>query len=206
MSSKPKETKEPRQRRPAFDRDHGVEVAQALFHARGYEAVSIADLTHALGIVPPSLYAAYGSKLGLFERALVRYVSTNALPVEEILASTEKPAEVLTQLFISAALHYTRDPELRGCMVTEAMRSDDEQAAAIATDLARKNSALIRSYVAAHAAPKDVDRIVDYIHLTLGGLSSYARLGYSGEKLTECCKTAGRAFAADFDGKVLSKS
>lgn len=198
MSSKPKEIKEPRQRRPAFDRDEGVKIAQALFHARGYEAVSIADLTEALEIVPPSLYAAYGSKLALFERALLHYVENDALPVGEILASGERPAEVLTKLFVTASRHYTRDPDRLGCMVTEAMRADDEQAAALATGLAKRSSGLIRDYVAAHAASKDVDRIVDYVHLTLGGLSSYARLGYSGEKLANCSKTAGSALVAEF--------
>src|SRR6218665_82045 len=54
-----------RKRRPAFDREQGVEIAQKLFHARGYDAVGAADLTAALGIVPPSLYAAYGSKAEL---------------------------------------------------------------------------------------------------------------------------------------------
>jgi TetR/AcrR family transcriptional repressor for divergent bdcA len=202
VSRKLKETKAPRSRRPAFDREHGVEVAQALFHARGYEAVSIADLTQALGVVPPSLYAAYGSKLELFERALRRYVSTDALPVGEILESKQKPAEVLTQLFTAASLHYTRHPEQLGCMVTEAMRADDEQAAAIATALAKKDSELIRNYVSAHAAADDVDRIVDYVHLSLHGLSFHARLGYTGEKLVSCSKTAGRAFATDFEASV----
>jgi TetR/AcrR family transcriptional repressor for divergent bdcA len=202
VSKKLKEIKTPRPRRPAFDRDHGVEVAQTLFHARGYEAVSISDLTQALGIVPPSLYAAYGSKLALFERALHRYADNDALPVGEILKAEGTPPEVLTRLFTAASFHYTRDPESLGCMITEAMRADDVQAAAIATELAKKDSGLIRSYVAAHAAATDVDRIVDYVHLSLHGLSFHARLGYSGEKLAECSKTAGRAFAADFEGET----
>ena len=93
MSEEPKKTKPAaRQRRPAFDREHGVAVAQALFHARGYDAVGVAELTGALGIVPPSLYAAYGSKLALFERALASYVTTDALPLEHVLASGKPPA------------------------------------------------------------------------------------------------------------------
>ncbi|TDK28817.1 TetR/AcrR family transcriptional regulator, partial [Rhizobium deserti] len=52
----------PRGRPRRFDPDQGIAVAQRLFHARGYDAVSVADLTDALGINPPSLYSAYGSK------------------------------------------------------------------------------------------------------------------------------------------------
>lgn len=187
-----------RQRKAPFDRERGVEIARGLFHARGYDAVSVADLTEALEIVPPSLYAAYGSKLGLFERALQSYVSTDALSLDELLNSELPPAEVLTDLLVAVAKHYTRDPVLRGCMVTEAMRADDPAAAAIATALAEIGSNHIRSYVAAHAKPGDVDRIVDYVLLNLRGLSSYACLGFTQAKLVDCSRVAGRAFEAEF--------
>lgn len=188
----------PRQRRPAFDREHGVQIAQELFHARGYDAVGVAELTQAMGIVPPSLYAAYGNKLALFERALNRYVATEFLPLDEILIDSSPPAEVLTNLFIAASRHYTRDPVLRGCMVTEAMRADDAQAAAIAIALADQGSSVIRAYIARHAAAKDVDRITDYVLLNLRGISSYACLGYTAEKLVGCSQVAGRALDAQF--------
>lgn len=187
-----------RQRRPAFDRERGIEVAQALFHARGYDALSVADLTEALDINPPSLYAAYGSKLALFERALRSYVETDFLPVDQLLSPTQEPARALAELFVAAARHYTRDSVRRGCMVTEAMRADDGQAAAIASALAKKSSALIRDYVAAHVPAQDVDRIVDYVLVTLRGLSSYACLGHSQDKLVECARIAGRALETEF--------
>lgn len=187
-----------RQRRPAFDREKGVETARALFHARGYDAVSIADLTEALEINPPSLYAAYGSKLGLFERALQSYCATQALAVEQYLRPARPPAEALTELMVAAARHYTRDKTQLGCMVTEAMQADDAQAREVATELAKGGSAAIRDYVAQHAARKDVDRITDYVLLNLRGLSSYARLSYTQKKLVDCSRIAGRALEAEF--------
>lgn len=187
-----------RRRRPAFDREEGVRIAQELFHARGYDAVSIADLTKAMGIVPPSLYAAYGSKLDLFERALNRYVATSALPIDTLLASEGKPSEVLTNLFVSVSKHYTHHPTLRGCMVTEAMRADDPEAAAIAIRIATPAIEEIRTYVAQHSLPEKVDGITDYVVMTLRGLSSYACLGYAQEKLVECSKVAGRVFESEF--------
>ncbi len=192
----------PRQRRPALDREHGVSVAQALFHARGYDAVGVAELTDALGIVPPSLYAAYGSKLALFERALRRYAANESLQLDEVLAADGPPAEVLTALFVAAAKHYTRHPVQRGCMVTEAMRSDDQQAAAVAIALAEEGSAAIRSYIAKFVPKKDVGRIADYVLVTLRGISSYACLGYSTSKLVECCGIAGKALNAEFGAAV----
>jgi len=187
-----------RRRRPAFDREEGVRIAQELFHARGYDAVSIADLTKAMVIVPPSLYAAYGSKLDLFERALNRYVSTSALPIDELLALKGEPQEVLTNLFVTVAKHYTQHPALRGCMVTEAMRADDPEAAAMAVRIASPAIDEIRSYVADHALPEKVDGITDYVVMTLRGLSSYACLGYAQDKLVECSKVAGKVFESEF--------
>jgi TetR/AcrR family transcriptional repressor for divergent bdcA len=187
-----------RRRRPAFDREGGVQIAQELFHARGYDAVSIADLTKAMGIVPPSLYAAYGSKLDLFERAMNRYVSTSALPLDELLALEGSPADVLTNLFVMVAKHYTAHPTLRGCMVTEAMRADDQEAAGLAIKIASPAIEAIRAYVAEHALPEKVDGITDYVVMTLRGLSSYACLGYAQEKLVECSKVAGRVFESEF--------
>ena len=188
----------PRQRRPAFDREKGVETAKALFHARGYDAVSISDLTQALEINPPSLYAAYGSKLDLFERALQSYLSSDFLPFEKILRPGRPPAEALTDLMVAAARHYTKDPGKLGCLITETMQADDAPARELANGLAKGGRNAIRAYVAAHAPKKDVDRITDYLLLNLRGLSSYARLGYTQKKLVDCSRTAGRALDSEF--------
>jgi AcrR family transcriptional regulator len=53
-----------------FDRTAALETATRLFWTRGYDAVSIADLTSALGISTPSLYAAFGDKRALFFEAV----------------------------------------------------------------------------------------------------------------------------------------
>jgi AcrR family transcriptional regulator len=45
-----------------------------LFWEQGYDATGVADLTRAMGITPPSLYAAFGSKEELFRRAVARYL------------------------------------------------------------------------------------------------------------------------------------
>ncbi|MGF6231526.1 TetR/AcrR family transcriptional repressor for divergent bdcA [Inquilinus ginsengisoli] len=198
MESNPASLPTTRQRRPAFDREKGVETAKALFHARGYDAVSIADLTQALEINPPSLYAAYGNKLALFERALRSYRSTDFLHIETILRPGRPPAEALTDLMVAAARHYTKDADKRGCMITEAMQADDEQARALAAEQAKKPRELIRSYIAGHAPKREIDRITDYLLLNLRGLSSYARLGYTQKKLVDCSRTAGRALEGEF--------
>lgn len=185
-------TRSVRKRRPAFDRTKGVEIAEALFHERGYDAVSVADLTAALGVLPPSLYAAYGSKAELFERAMQLYVTKDALQLGGLLAPGKPPAEALTDLLVEAARHYTRDEIRRGCMVTEGMRADDPVAREMATRLAAPASERIRRYVAQHA-PRRATEITDYVLLTMRGLSSFACLGRSTETLVSCARMAGRS-------------
>lgn len=68
-----------------FDLEQAVVVAGELFHSRGFDAVSVSDVTAALGINPPSFYSAFGSKQGLYARVLERYAVTGAIPLAEIL-------------------------------------------------------------------------------------------------------------------------
>ena len=55
-----------------FNVDKALDRALVVFWRNGYEGASIADLTEAMGINPPSLYAAFGNKEGLFRKALDR--------------------------------------------------------------------------------------------------------------------------------------
>ncbi|MBX4426362.1 TetR/AcrR family transcriptional regulator, partial [Mycobacterium tuberculosis] len=75
--------------------EQAIETAQRLFHARGYDAVSVADLTQAFGINPPSFYAAFGSKLGLYTRVLQRYSQIGAIPIDALLRDDQPVAASL---------------------------------------------------------------------------------------------------------------
>ncbi len=56
-----------------WDRDAVVRDASAVFHRKGYASTSVRDLEHATGLHPGSVYAAFGSKDGLFVDVLDRY-------------------------------------------------------------------------------------------------------------------------------------
>lgn len=53
--------------------DHALAQALRIFWQKGYEGTSLTDLTEAMGITRPSLYAAFGNKEALFRKALDLY-------------------------------------------------------------------------------------------------------------------------------------
>ncbi|WP_280299880.1 TetR/AcrR family transcriptional regulator [Nocardia abscessus] len=69
----------------SFDIDSALDRALEVFWRYGYEGAALSDLTAAMGVNRPSLYAAFGSKAELFDRALERYVDGPGHYVAEAL-------------------------------------------------------------------------------------------------------------------------
>lgn len=182
----------PRGRPRRFDPEQAVAVARNLFHSRGYDAVSVADVTDALGINPPSFYSAFGSKQGLYACVLERYAVDGAIPLADILSEDRSVAESLATLLEEAARHYSADPEAAGCLVVEGTRCIDVGArdAARAYNIAVETQ--IRDYVAKHH-PKAADSVTDFVATTMFGLSAKARNGHSLEQLLASARLAGSA-------------
>ncbi|PXA96089.1 TetR family transcriptional regulator [Nostoc sp. 3335mG] len=193
----------PRGRPRRFDPDGAVATAQALFHARGYDEVSVADVTDALGINPPSFYAAFGSKAGLYARVLDRWSETGAIPLARILRPDRPVAEALAELLEQAARHYAADPAIdpaaAGCMVLEGTRCADPDARDTALGFSRAAEAVIRTYVAARH-PEDADRLTDFVTTTMTGLSARARSGHGLDQLLATARLAGLAIGQALPG------
>lgn len=185
-----------RQRRPAFDREQGIAISQMLFHQRGFDAVSLSDLTEAMNIKPPSFYAAYGSKAGLFERAMHRYADESALPVDKLLTLDRPPAEALASLLVAAAKQYAGDNTLRGCLITEGMRADDPIARNMAEKLGETGIQKIRSYLD-QVFPEAAQALTDYMLITLRGLSAAACSGMPPKRLVAVAQIAGKAISGE---------
>lgn len=184
----------PRGRPRAFDVDEAVGKAQALFHQRGYDAVSLTDLTGALGINPPSFYAAFGSKADLYGRALERYAKTEGLDFERLLAPEKSLEDALAALFEAAAVAYTAHPDATGCLVIEGARGGTD---AIACDkvktLWRQSRQVVRDAIARRETDRP-DEIADYAMAVLAGISASARDGLDVNRLRAIGRTASRAF------------
>lgn len=183
--------------RRSFDRDTGVIAAKALFHEHGYDAVGIADLTRVLDINPPSLYAAFGSKAGLFDRCIKNYVEEVNLPVDRILSENKLLSDAIYDLFITAAKQYAKSPRQRGCMVTEGMRADGPQARSLASKYGNSIANYIEQYIQRHC-PSRARELSDFVVTTLRGLSAAAQLGLPKIRLLAVAKLAGESFQSIF--------
>jgi TetR/AcrR family transcriptional repressor of nem operon len=92
-----------------FDPDTAVEQAMQVFWSKGYAGTTPQDLVDALGIGKGSLYNAFGSKQGLFERALARYREFQNDAIAQVL---EQPGLVRDRL--RAGFTYLVDANFRG--------------------------------------------------------------------------------------------
>ncbi|NUS12469.1 MAG: TetR/AcrR family transcriptional regulator [Streptomyces sp.] len=177
-----------RGQRRAFDRDEALGVAMTHFWRYGYEATSIASLTQAMGINPPSLYAAFGNKRQLFTEALQLYVGTHGAYGAAALAEPTARAAV-ERLLRSAAAAYTAPDCPPGCLIingagTYAPASEDVKAElrAVRDGTKRAMERRIAADVASGLLPADTDA---------AGLATFYAAVLQG-MCTQACDGVGR--------------
>ena len=101
-----------------FDVDRAVERAMRLFWQKGYDATSLTDLTDAMGINAPSLYAAFGDKAGLFRAALDRYQQLEATTyVNDALG--QPTARAFVERLLGGAADNQTNPRHPGCLMVQ---------------------------------------------------------------------------------------
>ncbi|QNM82436.1 TetR/AcrR family transcriptional regulator [Sphingomonas sabuli] len=98
-----------------FCTDHALTEALRVFWSKGYEGASLTDLTEAMGITRPSLYAAFGNKEALFRKALDLYERDKLAYIGK---SLEKPTarEVIDSMLRGAVANMTGHGEPHGCL------------------------------------------------------------------------------------------
>lgn len=72
-----------------FDRDNVVQLASQLFWQKGFHATSTRDLQDTIDMRPGSIYAAFGSKEGLYCEALKNYTAVMQTTLEQCLSEHE---------------------------------------------------------------------------------------------------------------------
>jgi AcrR family transcriptional regulator len=186
----------------AFDPDQALDRALQVFWRKGYEGTSIADLTAAMGINPPSLYAAFGNKEALFRRALDRYEALHEASWREALDAPTGYEAIERLLMRSAAsLGDKRNPP--GCLMVQGALCGGEECEPVKKELAARRDAslgLIRERLRRARRegdlPEDADpaTLARFVATVLHGMAVQATGGAARKELERVVATAMRAF------------
>lgn len=203
---------ERRRGRPrAFDREAALETATRLFWRKGYAATSVSDLTEAMGIGPPSLYAAFGSKEELYAEALRHYVERYQGLVWGRFEAAPTAREAVSALLMDSATALTGACGAggpKGCMVTLSAVGSEGHAdlgervrAARSEGWARIEARLARAVAEGELpAGTDVPGLARLVVAVQNGMSIQARDGASRDELEAVARNALRAWPDDARG------
>jgi AcrR family transcriptional regulator len=184
-----------------FDVDAALDLALHVFWRKGYEGASMADLTEAMGITKPSLYAAFGNKEELFRKALDRYVDG---PGGYFQAALNKPtAREVVEHVLYESVNAVTDPENPGCLAVQGALCCGDAAETIKQELmARRtkgeNDMRVRfeRAIADGDLPADADAgdLARYISAILQGMAVQAAGGAARAQLRKLADLAMRSW------------
>jgi len=178
--------------------DHALAQALTVFWTKGYEGPSLTDLTEAMGITRPSLYAAFGNKESLFRKALDLYEREKMAYINEAMA---KPTvrEVAETMLRGALDNATGEGEPHGCLRVIASVACGPAAESIHKEVVERTDIAKRAIVARFDRAKsegDLPPDIDTLGLTgvlvacLQGISIQANQGVERKDLERLVDTA----------------
>jgi AcrR family transcriptional regulator len=194
-----------------FDRAAALRLAMESFWEHGYEGTSIGDLTTRMGIRPPSLYAAFGSKEALFREAVALYEGMEGAPPLQALRDAPTALAGIEAMLRTNVRSYTEPGRPKGCMVVLAATTYTPSTEGIRDFLAeqrRAGTVAVRERLARGQADGDVPPSADagalaaYVMSVQYGLSLQARDGASRDVLD----TVVDCVLAGWEGVVAARA
>ncbi len=188
----------PKGRPREFCTDAALAAALRVFWSKGYEGASLADLTEAMGITKPSLYAAFGNKEALFHKALDLYEAEKLEYTREALL--QPTARKVAEFYMRGALDAQMScSEPKGCLGVISSVACGSEAEAIKADVvARRASSqvmLVERFRQAQRhgdLPEHVDPqgLTSYLYALLQGMAVQAGSGATREELERLIETS----------------
>lgn len=197
-----------------FDRDATLRRAMRLFWTNTYEGTSMTDLTAAMSISAPSLYAAFGSKAALFREAVALYADNYGREIWDGLEQTPTIDEAVAKFLQATAEAYSKRGDPPGCMIvlgTQHIWKTDDPAYQDLQMRRRKNFKQLRARFQRAkdegelGSDFDVDGAAHFFLSVQTGMSVLARDGAGYQALNAVARagmTAWQGFAPSPGGKV----
>lgn len=170
-----------------------------LFWDHGYDGVSIGRLCEAIGIAPPSLYAAFKSKEDLYREAALLYGQRHGEPVFAAAAQEKTAADAIERLLQLAAAAFSDPGTPAGCFAATGLLTTSPSIENLAeTTWAMRRAtrdwvkARLELEIAAGALPDrlEAELIADYVAMLIEGLAVQARDGTGTGRLGELASLA----------------
>ncbi|MEM1309552.1 MAG: TetR/AcrR family transcriptional regulator [Cyanobacteria bacterium P01_H01_bin.153] len=186
-----------------FNFETALNRAIDAFYAKGYEATTLDDLTTAMEIKRPSLYASFGNKEALFLQALQRYGERSALEAQTILNSqsdTQKAVEAF--LYLTAEWHVQRS-QMMGCLIANSSSDCREEQSNICKhiqQLHQKNEEILfqrlQRGIESGELPPDIDTrgLAQFFYGVTQGMAVLARGQRNPEAIWNMAKFAMQAW------------
>jgi AcrR family transcriptional regulator len=183
----------------SFDRDEALSSALGVFWTKGYADASMADLTTAMGISAPSLYAAFGSKEGLFREAVQLYTEREGAAMWASMTEAPTAREAIEGLLLATAEANGRCDRPKGCLLVLSGAHPDAlpagacgELAAIRQDSFASMTARLRAAQAAGeiAPTADPTAIAAFYTTVQQGMTFRAREGAAPEELAATARAA----------------
>lgn len=187
----------PRGRPREFDVDTALASALRVFWTRGYEGASLTELTEAMGVTRPSLYACFGNKEALFRKALDLY-EREKLAYMETALDAPTVRGVAERLLRGALQQQSSSCDPKGCLgVTSSVACGPEAESIKAEVIARRapaHAALIARFERGKAEgdlPDHIepDALARYLYAVMQGLSVQASTGATCPELGSLVET-----------------
>jgi AcrR family transcriptional regulator len=203
IGMKSKRPAKSRGRPRAFDAERALDQAMRIFWKHGYEGASLQQLTGAMEINRPSMYAVFGNKEALFRKALDRYVQQSGCLLRDALA--QPTARATVQWLLRGTVDQGARGKIRGCMLVQGALACGESADPIRLELAARRAsfekALRRRFergISDGDLPRSADAAVlaKFVATFQHGLSVQLAGGASREKLLAAVEMALSIFPA----------
>jgi AcrR family transcriptional regulator len=186
----------------SFDPDKALDRAMYVFWRKGYEGTSLADLTRAMRINAPSLYAAFGNKDALFGKVIDRYVTgPGAYFPKSLEARTAR--EVVEQLLEGVVALQVANGHPGGCLLVRGALSAGDKASRVRKEVTcrltmaegairkRLERAKAEGDLPRHENPADLAR---YFMAVLNGIAVAGATGAGRRQLKSIADVALRAW------------
>lgn len=181
-----------------FDVDQALTAALRVFWSKGYEGASMTDLTEAMGITRPSLYAAFGNKEALFRKALDLYERDKMCYVGQSLEAATARGVAERMLNGSLAMQTDRD-DPHGCLGVISSVACGAEADCIRQEVLERGKIARQAMVDRMAraiaegdftGPVEAEAITDYLYAILQGMAVQAGAGATRQELQRLVDTS----------------